>query len=35
MALKVCLRMIETLAVMSKHADGTSITSIFSDSMFV
>jgi len=35
MALKVCLRMIETLAIMSKHTDGPTITSIFSDNMSV
>jgi hypothetical protein len=35
MALKVCLRMKETVAVMSKHTDGPSNTNIFSDNMFV
>jgi hypothetical protein len=35
MAVKVCLRMTETVAVTSKHTDGPKITSIFSDNMFV
>jgi hypothetical protein len=35
MALKVCLRMTETVAVMSKQTDGPTVTSIFSDNMFV